>query len=85
MKKNFLDELSNDFKKLLSGGDNYDVIIEAGKNYNIKRFRTHSLILSLRSTYFKAGLSKYWAQKENGKIIFRKPNINPEIMELLLK
>lgn len=79
------DELLNDFEKLLSSGNNYDVIIKAGKNENIRSFYTHSLILSSRSTYFKAALSKNWARKKYGIVVFNKPNINPKIMELILK
>jgi hypothetical protein len=79
------DELLNDFEKLLSNGNNYDVIIKAGKNENIRSFYTHSLILSSRSTYFKAALSKNWVHKKHGIIVFNKPNIDPKIMELILK
>jgi hypothetical protein len=51
----------------------------------MKEFFAHSLILSARSSYFKIALSKEWPKKENGIIIFKKPNISPEIMELILK
>ncbi|RIA92651.1 hypothetical protein C1645_874611 [Glomus cerebriforme] len=85
MTDNFPNELLNDLEKLFSSGKNYDVIIKAGKCGNLKTFYTHSLILSSRSTYFKAALSKYWARKKNGKIIFKKPNIDPKIMELILR
>ncbi|CAI2182829.1 11948_t:CDS:2 [Funneliformis geosporum] len=81
----YFEELLKDFEKLRSSGDNYDVIIEAGENVNIKQFHAHSLILTLRSTYFKTALSNGWAHKVNGKIIFKKPNINPDVMEILLK
>ncbi|PKC75333.1 hypothetical protein RhiirA1_528871 [Rhizophagus irregularis] len=82
---NFLQELSNDLGELFSSGNNCDVIIQAEENDNKKEFYTHSLILCSRSTYFKAALSKNWIHNENGMIIFKKPNISPEIMNHLLK
>jgi hypothetical protein len=85
MTDNFLDELSDDFGKLLFSQSDYDVIIEAGENGNTKKFYVHSLILSLRSCYFKVALSDTWARKKDEKIIFKKPNIEPKIMKLLLK
>src|SRR5436305_6945719 len=85
MERNFLSELSHDIGQLLSTGNNYDLIIQAGEGQNMKEFFVHSLILSARSTYFKAALSKEWAKKENEIIIFKKPNISPEVIELILK
>src|ERR1700722_17847919 len=85
MAENSLLDLSQDIGQLLITGDNYDLIIQAGEGQNMKEFFAHSLILSARSTYFKSALSKEWAKKENGIIIFRKPNISPEIIELILK
>ncbi|GES96128.1 BTB/POZ protein [Rhizophagus clarus] len=41
---------------------------------------------TFKSTYFRTALSKDWARKENDNIIiFKKPNISPEIIELILK
>ena len=85
MAENFLLDLSQDIGQLLTTGDNYDTIIQAGEGQNMKEFFAHSLILNARSTYFKTALSKEWAKKENGIIIFKKPNISPEIFELILK
>src|SRR3954453_9704413 len=84
MAENLLSELSQNIGQLFSTGDNYDLIIQAGEGQNMKEFFSHSLILSARSTYFKTALSKEWARKENGIIIFKKPNISPEIIELIL-
>ncbi len=82
---NFLKDLSNDFANLLINGDNYDVIIQAGEEPNVKEFRAHSIILGARSTYFRAALSKDWAHKKNGIITFKKPNIPSNIFEIILK
>ena len=62
MEGNFLSELSQDFGQLLSTRDNYDLIIQAGEGQNMRKFFAHSLILSVRSTYFKAALSKVWSK-----------------------
>ncbi|CAB4381435.1 unnamed protein product [Rhizophagus irregularis] len=85
MEENFLLDLSQDIGQLLTSGDNYDLIIQAEEGQNMKEFFAHSLILRARSTYFKTALSKEWAKKENGIIIFKKPNISPEIIELILE
>src|SRR5919205_1268159 len=85
MTENFLSDLSQDIGQLFSTGDNYDLIIQAGEGQNMKEFFVHSLILSARSTYFRTALSKEWAKKENGVFIFKKPNISPEIFELILE
>ncbi|RGB43238.1 hypothetical protein C1646_661555 [Rhizophagus diaphanus] len=85
MAENFLLDLSQDIGQLLTTGNGHDLIIQTGEGQNIKEFFAHSLILSARSTYFKTALSKEWTKNENGVIIFKKPNISPKIMELILK
>ena len=65
--------------------NDYDVKIIIGEEPNIKEFKAHSVILSSKSTYFKTALSSRWARKENGIIIFNKPNISPLVFEILLK
>ncbi|CAI2192859.1 8603_t:CDS:2 [Funneliformis geosporum] len=80
-----LSNLSNDIGQLFSSGDNYDMIIQAGEGQNMKEFFVHSLILAARSTYFKVELSLERKYKSNGIIIFKKPNISPEILKLILK
>uniref|UniRef100_U9U081 Serine-enriched protein n=2 Tax=Rhizophagus irregularis TaxID=588596 RepID=U9U081_RHIID len=74
-----------DFSNLLENPDDYDVKIIVGKEENIKEFKAHSLILSSRSIYFKNGLSARWARKEDGIIIFNKPNISPLVFEVIIK
>jgi hypothetical protein len=76
MTDNFLLDLSQDISQLLTTRDNHDLIIQAGEGQDMKEFFAHSLILSVRSTYFKIALSKEWAKKENGNIIFKKPSIS---------
>jgi hypothetical protein len=77
--------LSLDFSNLLESGEDYNVKIIVGKEQNVKEFRAHSVILSSRSIYFKNALSSRWAKKEDGIIIFNKPNISPLVFEVLLK
>ena len=54
------------------------------KNQMLKNLKLF-IILSARSDYFKAALSSRWAKRENGIIIFDKPNISPPVFEILLK
>jgi hypothetical protein len=77
-------EVINDYEKLLENEKGYDVIIYAGKNDNIKEFRAHSPILSIRSPYFCTKLSKE-NEKKDGKIIFRKPDISPQLFKIILR
>ncbi|KAF0458748.1 BTB-domain-containing protein [Gigaspora margarita] len=62
----------------------FDVKIKVGEEPNIKEFKAHSIILSTRSDYFKAALSSRWARREDGFIIFNKPNISPSVFEILI-
>ena len=77
--------LSVDFSHLLDESDDYDVIIYAGKEPNVRKFHAHTVILRARSPYFRRALSRDWAKKENGTMVFHKPNISPYIFELILK
>ncbi|RIA79816.1 hypothetical protein C1645_839869 [Glomus cerebriforme] len=62
----------------------YDMIIYVGKEPSIRTFHAHSDILRDQSSYFLAALSSRWIQRENGLIVFRKPNISPEVFEVIL-
>ena len=63
----------------------YDMIIYVGEEPSIKTFKAHSNILRDKSPYFLAALSNNWIQRENGMIVFRKPNISPEVFEFILR
>jgi hypothetical protein len=78
-------EVANDYEKLLETKEEYDVIIYAGKEGNVKEIHAHSLVLRTRSQYFHTGLSKNWAEKKDGKFIFKKPNISPKYFEIILR
>ncbi|KAF0428771.1 BTB/POZ protein [Gigaspora margarita] len=82
---NSLIELSNDFNQLLTSSSNYDVIIKAGDENDVKEFRVHALILITRSQYFRTALSDNWARKEGNVTILEKPNVSPKIFHLLLR
>ncbi|CAG8676975.1 4301_t:CDS:2 [Gigaspora margarita] len=86
MSKNlYMEILSHDFKKLFEEGSNYDVEIKVGEEPNIKIFRGHSQIFIARSSYFKSAFSQEWVKKKDGIINFEKPNILPEIFELIIR
>ena len=78
-------EVINDFEKLLKTEIGYDVIIFAGENENIKEFYAHMGILCKRSQYFCAALSNVWAEKKEGKFIFKKSNVSPQIFNIILR
>ncbi|RGB41538.1 hypothetical protein C1646_793778 [Rhizophagus diaphanus] len=83
--KKFYEGLLRDILLMLNNADDYDVTIQVGKNQNIKEFRAHSNILRARSKYFKTALSENWIAKKNNLIEFKKPNISPDIFDIILK
>ena len=85
MTSEFLTELSNDYEKLFEKEIGYDVIIYAGEEPNVKEIHAHSGILCIRSQYFHAALSNEWAEKKDGKFIFKKPNISPQLFNIILR
>ena len=85
MTSKFWAELSNDYEKLFKKEIGYDVIIYAGEEPNIKEIHAHSNILSIRSQYFETAFSNEWAEKKDGKFIFRKPNITPHLLNVILR
>ena len=78
-------EVVNDYEELFETGDEYDVIIYAGENESIKEIHAHSLVLRTRSQYFREGFSMKCAEKSNGKFIFKKPNIAPQLFNIILR
>ncbi|CAG8746076.1 20015_t:CDS:2, partial [Cetraspora pellucida] len=62
----------------------FDMIIRVGEEPDIKEFKVHSIVLSASSCYFEAALSSRWARRENGIIIFNKPNISPLVFETII-
>ena len=85
MYSKFWAELSNDYEKLFETEIGYDVIIHAGEEPNVKEIHTHSNILCTRSQYFRSAFSNEWAEKRDGKFIFKKPNISPQLFNIILR
>ena len=85
MSSKFLTELSGDYEKLFETELGYDVIIYAGEEQNFKEIHAHSNILSIRSQYFHTAFSNEWAEKKDGKFIFKKPNISPKLFDIILR
>ena len=81
----YFQEISNDYEKLLETENDYDVIIHVGEDENLKEIHAHSLILSIRSQYFYAAFYNDWVEKKDGKFVFRKPNISPQLFQIILR
>ncbi|KAF0508262.1 BTB-domain-containing protein [Gigaspora margarita] len=60
------------------------VIIKVGEEPNIKEFEVPFNILSEKLPYFEVALSPRWARRENGNLVFNKPNISPLVFEVLI-
>ena len=63
----------------------YDIIIYVGEEQYVKGIHAHSNILSIRSQYFRSAFSNEWAEKKDGKFIFKKPNISPQLFNIILR
>ncbi|RIA80317.1 hypothetical protein C1645_810495 [Glomus cerebriforme] len=63
----------------------YDVIIYVGEEPNIKEFYSHSKTLRNRSDYFKKLLSDKDIEKKDGNYVIKKPNITPQIFDVIIK
>ncbi|RHZ75904.1 hypothetical protein Glove_208g173 [Diversispora epigaea] len=86
MTSHFFTELSNDIGKLYENKFNSDVIIQVGEREgDYKEFRAHSIILSVRSSYFQSAFSSNWVKKDGNFLIFKKPNISPFIFDIILR
>ena len=84
MSSKLWEELSNDYEKLFETEIGYDVIY-AGEEPNVKEFHAHSNILCIRSQYFRSAFSNEWAEKKDGKFIFKKSNISPHLFNIILR
>ncbi|CAB4377972.1 unnamed protein product [Rhizophagus irregularis] len=60
MPSEYLQEVANDYEKLLEDNKDCNVIIYVGENENVKELHAHSCILRIKSQYFRAELSKEW-------------------------
>ncbi|GBC03013.1 hypothetical protein RclHR1_04930010 [Rhizophagus clarus] len=84
MSYDFSQEVINDLEKLFFDETGYDVIIYAGENENIKELHAHSCILCM-SQYFNAAFSNNWVKRKDGKFIFEKLNVSPELFRIVLR
>ncbi|CAG8637227.1 3362_t:CDS:2, partial [Scutellospora calospora] len=75
---------SKSYFHYLSQYKSTDLIIEVGEKHKLERFMAHTAILSKSTPYFKCSLSSTWARFENDKIIFKKPNIAPQVFNIIL-
>ena len=78
-------ELANDYEKLFETDEDYNVIIYAGENENVEEIHAHSNILRIRSQYFRTAFSDKWVEKKDGMLIFKKPNIEPNLFQIILR
>ncbi|GBC07375.1 hypothetical protein RclHR1_07410011 [Rhizophagus clarus] len=78
-------EIINDLEKLLEADEEYNVIIYAGENENIKEIHALSNILRIRSQYFRTALASEFVKKKDGKYIFNFPNISPQFFKIILR
>jgi hypothetical protein len=85
MTSEYSQEIINNYEKLFESEKDYDTIIYAGENGTLEEIHAHSQILCAKSQYFSAALSSKWVMKENGKIIFKKPNISPQTFKIILR
>ncbi|CAB4392506.1 hypothetical protein RhiirA5_496828 [Rhizophagus irregularis] len=81
----FYSSLSKDLTMLLTDTSDYNMIITVGEEPDVKKYHVHSNILRVRSKYFSKAVSADWARKENGIILFSKPNIESDVFDIILR
>lgn len=79
----YKEDITNDFQQFSE--EDYNVIIYAGEEPNIKELHAHSIILRCRSQYFRAAFSPNWAKKSDGTYILKKPNISGTTFQIILR
>ena len=83
MSKKFCLGVLSDYERLLESEEGHDTIIYVGRSS--KEVHTHSIILRLRSQYFRTAFSSRWAERRQGMYILRKPNIEPNVFKAILR
>ena len=81
----FESEVTKALGELLDTGKNYDVIIYIGEKTDFKEFHAHSIFLSCRSIHFSEILSAKDVEKKDGKYVIKKPNIAPQVFDVIIK
>ncbi|EXX71404.1 uncharacterized protein OCT59_008695 [Rhizophagus irregularis] len=76
--------LHKEYNDILESTEFYDTEILVGEYPYTETFKVHSLILKIRSPYFRAALSNCWIKKENNIIKLKKPNISVKIFNILI-
>jgi len=61
------------------------MIITVGEEPDEKKYYVHSNILRVRSKYFSKAVSNDWVRKENGIILYNKPNIESDVFDIILR
>ena len=80
-----VNNLVKDISNLRAGSVKYDLQIVAGQSPDTIIFDAHSVILCARSAYFNAALSSMQPAKSNGKLVFNKQNIAPNVFSIILE
>jgi hypothetical protein len=85
MSNNLKNKFLEDISRLHNNSNSHDVKIIVGEDDNVETFTAHSIILGTRSKYFQAAFYNEWTKKENNVIVFKKPNIKPQVFSILLE
>ncbi|CAB4381671.1 unnamed protein product [Rhizophagus irregularis] len=85
MTYHFETEVTKALKQLLETETDYNIIIYAGKIHDSKEFHAHSNILRCRSKYFDNIISDKNIEKKDEKYVIYKPNISPQVSDVILK
>ncbi|RIA91313.1 hypothetical protein C1645_737193 [Glomus cerebriforme] len=66
--------------------EDYNVKIIVGQDYNKKTFKAHLYIIRAMCPYFNTAFKKDWSKKDDDGFFFiEKPNIKPEVFEVIIK
>ncbi|RGB42987.1 hypothetical protein C1646_661813 [Rhizophagus diaphanus] len=85
MSNNLRNKFLEDISRLRNNPNSHDVKIIVGEDDNVETFTAHSIVLGTRSKYFQAAFYNEWTKKEDNVIVFKKPNIKPQVFSILLE
>ncbi|CAB4426078.1 unnamed protein product [Rhizophagus irregularis] len=80
-----LPQLSQNLLETLDDDEYYDIIIEVGKDPDVKIFHAHMIILKYRSPYLRRILSTNKRKNDGTLTHIKLPNILPEIFQIVLR
>ncbi|RIB30397.1 hypothetical protein C2G38_220544 [Gigaspora rosea] len=79
----FFETLSNNYLEILDDKEDFNVIINVGEPLNSKIYKTHSVVLKYRSSYFRNELAN--ANKDDNVKTINLKHVSIQQFEIIIK